>query len=62
MCLKHLAIVTSCYREVSEAGEGEVCGNAYQIQPPRVGFIPQILSEVKVVRVCVDESKWVRLS
>jgi hypothetical protein len=33
---------------------------AYQLQPPHVGLIPQVLPEVEVVRVLVNESEWVR--
>ena len=35
---------------------------AYQLQPPYVGPIPQALPEVKVFRVLVNDSEWVRLS
>ena len=35
---------------------------AYQLQPPHVGPIPQVLPEVEVFRVLVNESEWVHLS
>jgi hypothetical protein len=38
------------------------CVNAYQVQLPHVGFIPQVLPKVEVVRVLIDEYEWVRLS
>jgi hypothetical protein len=36
--------------------------NAYQVQLPHVGLIPQVLPKVEVVRVLIDEYEWVRPS
>jgi hypothetical protein len=45
-------------------GEGEGRGGMRTslVQPPHVGFIPQVLLKVEVVRVLIDESEWVCLS
>jgi hypothetical protein len=45
-------------------GEGEGRGGMRTslAQPPHVGFIPQVLLKVEVVRVLIDESEWVCLS
>ena len=37
-------------------------GNGYQLQPPHVGFIPQVLLEVEAIHVLVDETERVCLS
>jgi len=34
----------------------------YQLQPPHVGFIPQVLLEVEAIHVLVDETEGVSLS
>ena len=41
---------------------GGMQGNVYQLQPPSIGFVPQVLFKVKAIHMLVDDGERVCLS
>ena len=64
MRLKRRAISINCHGEASEGRclRDGLWGNEYQLEPPGVGVIPQILSKVEAVHGLVQETEGVSLS